>query len=1506
MAELQGQASAPSVLIQTFNAPRLDIEDARDPEKKRAFLLSYRSYVAKCETADATGLNVQKVSLLSCLDEAVVNLILAIGDIRDAQGVTVLEKEAISAPLLEAWLDPVTVATEKVTKAELKTKLSAIKWRFNIKFAEAVSMLAGDIYLELVKTGYKELLTDETTTKWLTLTFRDKIGFGKFKEDFSTKLLRDEEIEKDWIRTIRTAQDLAAGYDVHVENKLVEKSSTSSKPKEEKKDGKAAEKSKKRKTVSAEPKKHDAPLCLNLETCEGERHYVKDCPKTSEELKKTLLNEYKLKKEKEKELREQKKKKRINAVLRRNLAKDTTKFFIQAQLLDAQADSGSAVTVCPTKLVTQLRTRGVKLSVKSIPRRSYRVADDTQSLSVSQEVVIPKLTMLSGGNTIELANVRMFVSDDVPLVLLGRALLNEMGFSFNDFLQRKGHMLNGRDMQHVSPEEDDMASGDGLYVASLDRVEGEDESELEQMEASLPSKAELDDWDSEFELMVAKAREGPHGEELEHLVRKYRDVFSSDFTSTPANVSPMKVVLKEAAEPAHTPARRYRPDQKKFLEETFEHLVDKGILQKVESATWLSAPHLVAKPLKDGSQTFRLTIDLRSINLCTEPERQCVPTVEDELVKFAGCKYFSNLDLSNCFWQFPLCEEARQLHGIVAPSGVYLPTRVLHGAKNASIYTQRVLSQVFAHLSDHVSWYLDDALVFARSKEVWLEKLEAYLKTCQKLNLKLSPKKCELFASEIVWCGRRISADGIMHEPRRLQALKDMPLPANGAQLQQYLASLNWMRLSIPEYERKARPLQQLLKATIRRAGSAKSSVLKRFDIVLGDEQVNSFHELKHNLEHRIKLAHFDPEGERYLALHTDASCEGWAGILTSVPFEQEDLPPEQQHHEPIAFMSGSFTETQQRWSTIEQEAFAIITSMERMKAWTLATKTRIHTDSRNVVFIYKPVPSAVATRLGLSNVAVSKLARWGLRLSAFDYSIKHRKGEENVFPDLLSRWGRAEKRVMLIRKGELPSKREFCENFFEDLRKAQQEAGLTPKERGLRWVVPESARALVYRILAVAHGAAEHRSKKNTSSFIKDLFVWKGMDDDIAAFVEQCILCCKTRSGERNPRKIASLLHAEHCNELLHFDFLYMHEGHSPYLLLLKDDFSGFCLLYRCGSSDSESVVEALSAWIGMFGVPKLFHSDTASHFKNEVMEELARKLKIEHTFAVAYAPWSNGSVERLCRSVLAVFRRICSQQGRAYECWANYVLAVQRVLNTRKAERLMGRSPAEVFTNAKDADSSLAVMLEDERELMVMNVAEELLAKNQEEVEKMFTDVDLLHKGIREKLDEQRQKAVDAHNRKTGIRDVDFTKGDYVLVGIPDFKKKPKLALRWNGPARVLDFADHALTYEVQFLGQEAISVVHASRLKHYADGDLHVTEELEQHLEDEAVAFYVVEEIQDVRENENGLVELLVKWEDFVEKSWEPIQTLYRDCPEVVRTYVMALKAGKFKNRLRRLLK
>jgi hypothetical protein len=78
------------------------------------------------------------------------------------------------------------------------------------------------------------------------------------------------------------------------------------------------------------------------------------------------------------------------------------------------------------------------------------------------------------------------------------------------------------------------------------------------------------------------------------------------------------------------------------------------------------------------------------------------------------------------------------------------------------------------------------------------------------------------------------------------------------------------------------------------------------------------------------------------------------------------------------------------------------------------------------------------------------------------------------------------------------------------------------------------------------------------------------------------------TSGGIRTPRPLGESIHAERPNQVLHFDFLYMGVSNmgAKYVLILKDDFSGFCMLHVCKDADSETTVTALMKWSSLFGV--------------------------------------------------------------------------------------------------------------------------------------------------------------------------------------------------------------------------------------------------------------------------------------------------------------------------------
>ena len=84
------------------------------------------------------------------------------------------------------------------------------------------------------------------------------------------------------------------------------------------------------------------------------------------------------------------------------------------------------------------------------------------------------------------------------------------------------------------------------------------------------------------------------------------------------------------------------------------------------------------------------------------------------------------------------------------------------GLRTAPATFQRVMNLVLCGLAwNKVLVYLDDVTVLGRSFEESLENLEVILQRFEVHNLKLKPKKCSLFSTEVHFLGQKVSREGI-------------------------------------------------------------------------------------------------------------------------------------------------------------------------------------------------------------------------------------------------------------------------------------------------------------------------------------------------------------------------------------------------------------------------------------------------------------------------------------------------------------------------------------------------------------------------------------------------------------------------------------------------------------------------------------------------------------------------------------------------------------------------
>jgi RNase H-like domain found in reverse transcriptase len=102
-----------------------------------------------------------------------------------------------------------------------------------------------------------------------------------------------------------------------------------------------------------------------------------------------------------------------------------------------------------------------------------------------------------------------------------------------------------------------------------------------------------------------------------------------------------------------------------------------------------------------------------------------------------------------------------------------------------------------------------------------------------------------------------------------------------------------------------------------------------------GSDADRQFKDLRSVIVERVTLSH--PDHGKAFWMHTDASQDYYAAVLTQMPQEDLEKNADEQRHEPLAFISGRFLKAMYNWSGPEKEAFAI---MAAMTTQSLATQT--------------------------------------------------------------------------------------------------------------------------------------------------------------------------------------------------------------------------------------------------------------------------------------------------------------------------------------------------------------------------------------------------------------------------------------------------------------------------------------------------------------------------------------------------------------------------------------
>ena len=149
--------------------------------------------------------------------------------------------------------------------------------------------------------------------------------------------------------------------------------------------------------------------------------------------------------------------------------------------------------------------------------------------------------------------------------------------------------------------------------------------------------------------------------------------------------------------------------------------------------------------------------DYRKLNSATLKDAYHLTRISDSLDALSGSKWFSTLDLTSGYHQVMLDEDAKLKSAFTVPGGLYQWKVVPFGLCNAPSLFERLMEKIFTGLHWKILLiYLNDIVVYGKTFEEELSRLCTVFQRLRDANLKLKPKKCQLFHSQVVYLGHVI------------------------------------------------------------------------------------------------------------------------------------------------------------------------------------------------------------------------------------------------------------------------------------------------------------------------------------------------------------------------------------------------------------------------------------------------------------------------------------------------------------------------------------------------------------------------------------------------------------------------------------------------------------------------------------------------------------------------------------------------------------------------------
>ncbi|GAB4853308.1 hypothetical protein Ancab_040598 [Ancistrocladus abbreviatus] len=417
----------------------------------------------------------------------------------------------------------------------------------------------------------------------------------------------------------------------------------------------------------------------------------------------------------------------------------------------------------------------------------------------------------------------------------------------------------------------------------------------------------------------------------------------------------------------------------KEYEMHIKELEQLNVIQR-SSSPHRSAAFIVNKHSEQVRGKTRMVINYKRLNDNTKDDAYKLPGKDMLINRIQNARYFTKIDLKSGFWQIQLDQQSIPWTAFTVPMGHYEWLVMPFGLKNAPSIFQRMMDTIFKQDFNFVSVYVDDILIFSRTKPEHVKHVTHVLQKLSNNGLVASRKKMNICLSHIQFLGAEIGNGYIHlqdHVSTKIINFKEEDLTTIKG-MRQFLGLLNYAKPYIKD-------LGKMISCLYQKTSPKGQQNLNQEDRKL-------IQQVKHLVTTLPKLKL--PLDTDYLIIETDGSSEGWGAILKSKPHKYANKNTEQL----CRYNSGKFQE-KGKISTIESELLAVTYSMTAFELFLLGKpEITLRIDCDAIVRFHKTLNDKKSAHKRWTNF-LNSIIDEGLKVT-----FEHIKGTDNSLSDTLSR----------------------------------------------------------------------------------------------------------------------------------------------------------------------------------------------------------------------------------------------------------------------------------------------------------------------------------------------------------------------------------------------------------------------------------------------------------------------------------------------------------------------